>query len=114
MNLGIFILLLLVVQLIVASLGVVYVRKLYYARRAISDFYLFFSFFIEYLAMYAGLRLLGSEIVASYIVSILGIENAAAYANAAADIVLVLGAAFIVTASIFLLRMFSVEETPEG
>ncbi len=103
------IVLLLVVQLIVASLGVVYVRKLYYAKRAISDFYLFFSFFIEYLAMYAGLRLIGSEIVSGYVVNILGIENAAAYANAAADIVLVLGAAFIVTASLFLIRMFGAE-----
>lgn len=109
MNLNIIILLLLVIQLVVASLGVVYVRKLYYAKRAISDFYLFFSFFIEYLAMYGGLRLIGSEIVSAYVVRILGIENAAAYANAAADIVLVLGAAFIVTASLFLLRMFGSE-----
>ncbi len=107
MNLGIIILLLLVAQLIVSSIGVVYVRKLYYAKRAISDFYLFFSFFMEYLAIYAGLRFLGSELVASYIVVNLGIENAAAYANAAADIVLVLAAAFIVIASIFLLRMFA-------
>jgi hypothetical protein len=106
MNIRIFILLLLVAQLIVSSIGVIYVRKLYYAKRAISDFYLFFSFFMEYLAMYAGLRLLGSEVIASYIANNLGIENAAAYANAAGDIVLVLAAAFIVIASIFLLRMF--------
>ncbi|MEM2924282.1 MAG: hypothetical protein QXJ68_01160 [Methanocellales archaeon] len=110
MNLEIFVLILLVVQLIISSIGVVYVRKLYYAKRAVSDFYLFFSFFIEYLAMYAGLRLLGSEMVASYIENTLGIENAASYANAAADIVLVLAAAFIVIASIFLLRMFAESE----
>lgn len=107
MNLAILVMLLLVAQLIVSTIGVVYVRKLYYAKRAISDFYLFFSFFIEYLAMYAGLRVLGSKLVGSYIADNLGIENAAAYANAAADIVLVLAAAFIVIASIFLLRMFT-------